>query len=361
MAQAADTNNMTKEIINLQVAAEGFGSYAAGILPADIATAAGAFGASMQQIKNILNIPIEKFAQVVSNVETTKGLAVNGTSVPTDNTLVDAALPLVALGSGPSGTYTSSDFFGSMSGIPYDWKNIQRLILELQTPTLLAIYANLYTAVQGGISATVQTYIDQANAEIAIIRSVHPGKSIELNTLWESIGTQLTIEQRTRNNSFYPLPNPRDAHIALYPIIQYSFVDSIPKYAVNTLPGMYAQTIEAISDLDLIGGQSIVAMMRENRNEARLSEIGIPLDNNIPAALSLEETTVILEVASDVQLPDTGTPAEPGSFAESPYQDLVPPELNVILTSGVLLPSVPTIQEAIDEVIRCNCDCWEIL
>ena len=360
---------MTKEIINLQVAAEGFGSYAVGILPTDIATAAGAFGASMQQIKNILNIPIEKFAQVVANLETIKGLAVNGTDVPVDTTLADAGLGLVALGSGTKGTYTTSDFFGSMSGIPYDWQNIQRLILELQTPTLTTIYANLYTAVQGGVSATVQTYIDQANAEIAVIRSVHPGKSEELNALWNNTGTQLSIEQRARVTGLPYLPSPRDAYISQYPITQYSFVDAIPRYGVNTLPGMYAQTLEAISDLNF------VAMMREVRNEDRLAEIGITLDNNIPDTLSPEETTLLMasEPGIGVYDPatgnylidgvptDTGAAVEPGSFAESPYQDLVPPELNVLLTSGILLPAVPTIQEAIDEVIRCNCDCWEIL
>ena len=46
--------------VNLQTLSEGFGSYLDGILPSDIATAAGAFSATMQQVNNIRKIDIEK-------------------------------------------------------------------------------------------------------------------------------------------------------------------------------------------------------------------------------------------------------------------------------------------------------------
>ena len=48
--------------LNYQILPEGFGSYLQGILPDDIATAAGAFSATMQQIKNIRKVDFEKFA-----------------------------------------------------------------------------------------------------------------------------------------------------------------------------------------------------------------------------------------------------------------------------------------------------------
>ena len=62
---------------NIQNLAEGFGSYLVGIVPEDIAVTAGAFSTTMLQVRNITNIPIEKFAQVVTTIETTRGLAVN--------------------------------------------------------------------------------------------------------------------------------------------------------------------------------------------------------------------------------------------------------------------------------------------
>ena len=143
--------------VNLQIMPEGFGSYLDGILPKDLATAAGAFSATMQQIKNIRNIPIEKFAQVAATLETTRGLnLVNGTDVPTDTTEAEAALTLMALGSGPYGTYTFSDFFGCMSGLPYPWVKIQPAIIELQSTTLATIYQSMAEAVTEEIAPPLQ-------------------------------------------------------------------------------------------------------------------------------------------------------------------------------------------------------------
>ena len=117
--------------LNFQVLSKGFGSYLNGILPDNVAVSAGAFSATMQQVKNIQNTQFERFAQVASSIETTVGLTlVNGTTVPTNQTLADSCLTLTALGSGPNGTYTMSDFFGSMSGLPYMWKTIYNSIVN---------------------------------------------------------------------------------------------------------------------------------------------------------------------------------------------------------------------------------------
>ena len=486
------TNNTPT--INIQPSVQGFGGYLDGILPPDIATACGAFGASMQQIKNISSIPVEKFAQVVTSIETTKGLNVNGTSVPTDTTLASDGLALIALGNGPFGTYTMSNFLGCMSGLPYLGLNIRQYIQQLETTTLYDIYKNLYLAVtweratatiqytydgvstytttgvtltdpgggygRAGASAPVVTvngatvtatigtddtditnfgrvtalnftpgtsgsvptisiayppggssfsnsivqgYIDDANAEILAIKNAQPAKSQRLITNWETSGTLLSIEQRAISIGMsirVPNSSPddeREPTLATYPTTQYSFVDSIPQYALNTEPHMYSQTLEAISDYGTVGGRSLVAMLREARNQNRLTKAGIPLDNNIndtltksqqaqligngvlgnsaPATLSTTLGTTdpygyydptnndyyITNSAYDGNgnALDTGQADEPGSFAGSKYQNLIGPELSPIYTSNVLLPSTYPISEAIDEVIRCNCDCWD--
>jgi hypothetical protein len=436
------------EQVNLQILPEGFGSYLQGILPDDIAAAAGAFSASMQQIKNVRKLEIEKFAQVVISLETTAGLnLVNGTNVPTDTTEAKAALALIALGSGPYGTYTFSDFFGCMSGLPYPWKDIQPAIVGLQSDTLTNIYQQLYLAVtwkqatltvipsystsavenpplsgnydyyyqitaipgiasfdrgggygrgsaaaptgtiSGGSGATITTtidtnpanvnstygeiltallnstgssvmygsgssptppappatlsvtiqeppttyggsgwpamntavqhYIDAANAEIAIIRSNHPGQSVELNDMWDNLGTQLNIEQKARNTGFSPLPDPRVTDLYPYPTMVYSFTDSIPNYAKMTEPNMAAQTLEAISDLTKNAGESIVGMMRSERNQARLVEAGVPLDDNIPDSLSAAEQTEL--IANGVVA--NSAPAFPFNVAPAGYYE----------------------------------------
>ena len=385
-----------------QEPAVGFGSYLQDILPSDVAIAAGALSASMLQIKNIQAIPIEKFAQVVVNIETTSGLLVNGTSVPVNAALADEAAATIALGSGPFGTYTTSNFFGCMSGLPYDVARIQEIMSWVRDvpgesaaggDSLYDIYKNLYLKVtweratitvtytteviesppatfttwytptgytydvgggygfggavapaltsncgtgtptigtdknniatfgrvdphfsmttapqltiptatigfppgSGAFSNTdVQTYITQANTEIAALRARFPIQSGELNVLWDSTGTQLTLEQQARSICFAPVPTPRDNNLSRFPTTQYSFVDSIPRYALNTAPHMYAQTIEAICDWTQVGGQSIVGMMRQERNQVALSIAGIPLDNNIPVTIQYTSTSALI-------------------------------------------------------------------
>ena len=124
---------------NFQVPPLGFGSYLQDILPEDVAISAGAFSSAMQQIRNINNVDFEEFSQVVSSLEvTTKNLNdINGTDVPTNTTLANAAKNILALGSGPNGCYTASDFFGCMSGLPYSWNELKNNILAAQTSKML--------------------------------------------------------------------------------------------------------------------------------------------------------------------------------------------------------------------------------
>jgi hypothetical protein len=499
-------------ILTIQAIPQGFGAYLDGILPPDIAKAAGCFSVSMQQIKNISSVPIEKFAQVVNSLETIKNLNVNGTSVPTDTTLASQGLALIALGNGPYGTYTMSNFLGCMSGLPYIGIDIDGLIKNTQSSTLFNIYKQLYLAVTweratatiqytydgistytttgvtitdpgGGygregaaapvvtvngatVTATigtddtditnfgrvtalnftpgtsgsvptisiafppggstfsnsiVQGYIDAANAEILSIKNNNPATAQQLITNWELTGTLLSTEQRAIVTGLpirVPNSSPdnlREPTIASYPTTQYAFVDTIPRYATFTQPHMYSQTLEAIADYNTVGGQSLVAMLRESRNQARLQEAGIPLDNNIDNKLTKQQESELIAngtlggsipatLATDIgspipfgyydpvderyyssnnninlrngqnninlgngqnnvtgigQLVDIGEAVEPGSFAGSRYTNLISPQLSVIYTSDVLLPATYSVPEAIDEVIRCNCDCWD--
>ena len=378
--------------VNLQILSEGFGSYLDGILPSDIATAAGAFSATMQQVNNIRKIDIEKFAQVVASLETIEGLPLtNGTNIPTDAAEAQAALSLVALGTGTNNLYTYSDFFGCMSGLPYDWVNLQNAISNMPTGNLPTIYSNLYTATQGpslGLDAAVQAQIDLANAEIATIRTTNPEQASELNDLYSATATQLASEQLARDTGLAAIPSPRisgkNGDLFPYPLMIYSFTDLLPNYAILTAPNLSAQNLEAISDLTLVAGQSIVAAMRAERNQVRLSEVGITLDDNIPDVTTVVNTIItppnssVAAVLAGVPGPDIGIgtlgisqlaitgpffdvgvpggPIVPGSLAGSPYTNIIPPALNPANSS--LLPSSISVAQAIEQVITCNCDCW---
>lgn len=577
--------------INPEIVKSGFGSYLGGILPDDIATACGALRQSMLQVRNIRNVPLPKLAQAVVNLETMRDLAVNGTSVPTNVGLATGGYNIMALGSGPQFSYTVSDFFGCMSGLPYNgiMGTLQGL---LQDRILSNIYREMYLAVtwrsatvnvtvnetavpdglgnfdyfyqvtgitltdpgggysrgtapppqiiisgtsgatatvtgwalttndgniatfgriQGvaltapgantlygngpsavpppsgiiatiesppltvpgvigttiptgytnsppgsagwpGMNAIVQNYINQANTRIAGIAAERPQDAQTAVEGWNNIGLQLKREQRARETAFYPLPSPKDprAPISLAPTAHITWVDALTYWAQNTKPHMYSQTIEAIANWTTVGGQSIVGLMRQERNAARLLKAGIPLDNNIPVTdqtINLSEDKTLIgngprpisptatvsgplnglpatllvgpttigasdvvdtsdapfanlglgnqpigyydsntdryvitdstfasppstvspqgpgqdpnQVGRDLPYVDMGDAIEPGSFAGSPYTDLIDPPLNSILTTKTLTPSTYTVDEAVTEIEKCNCDCWD--
>jgi hypothetical protein len=269
-----------------------------------------------------------------------------------------------------------------------------------------------------GMNTPIQLYIDQANDEIDVILLAKTTQCKSLNDSWNDTGYQLNIEQRARVSALRPPLEDitREDFLSLFPTSQYTFTDSIPLYAKNIMPHMYAQTLEAICNLNTPGGQSIIAMMRESRNQNRLTEMGVTLDNNIKDTLTdlqqsiLAGTPVVVggqtvptgtipiatydpttndsiivnpdystnnpanvgttvsntssstsSTSSTFEVVDYGTSTTPGSFSSSEYANITPPNLNIYNISNTLLSSTYTIAEAIDDVIRCNCDCWDLI
>ena len=555
---------------------EGFDSYLNSILPPSQAIAAGALSFTLRQIRNIENFDIAQFAKVVKGIENVSNLPlVAGTSKPTNQNMIDQTSNRSALGSGPYGSYTMSDLFGCMSGLPYPWKLVQERITQLETVKLYNIYRELFLAVTweaatvtvipetreveispgvyqteyrvgsfivndsgggygrgnapnpaitsnnggngvgivgrddsaagsvgsgsfgrinsttvtsagswqltvptatiqcppvdglpidtsgniatGGNNASagttgwalpmnqvVQSYIQQANEEITRILNTKPAIARYLNTYWNSMGSQLVIEQRARYKAFGPVTTPKDMFSNPYPATIYGFVDAIPQLAQDTRPHMSAQTLEAISDLETVGGQSTVGMMRQERNQSRLQLLGIDQDNSIPDTLTDNENkqlttngtlagamlgTGIPSCIPNVEFTIPSwptniisnkevTPIPGGSYVPTtsndpnlvtgfnassqtgngditsivecqPYPTVgplvvvgpamiddntnypviiqpapefdpnnLPPNLDPKYTNSTLLPAVPSVQEAIDNVTECNCDCW---
>lgn len=429
--------------LNFQIPKQGFDSYLYNIIPDDQAVLAGAFSVSMQQIRNIDKVDITQFAQVAYSMESLAGLPfTTGTDIPTDLQTASYAKTVTALGSGVYGTFTFSNFFGCMSGLPYPLKAIYDGIKQLETDKLKKIYQELYLAVKweqasfnvsrelqavetspgsglydwqyritgtsmsnagggytrngapnpsgdytfsdgslassGGVTLTAEpdrdvnnvpgnfgkminlkivgapgawvtyatnepsdipddpglqyrlqapptTYsaypytgatnqpygttgwpgmnsiIDNlaidANDEILAIKNRTPTNFEAANILdinWNITGTALKQEQRARFNFSAPVPIPYDRWLNIYPTALYVFVDSIPDLAKLTEPHMAAQTLEHISNLKNIGGQSQVGLMRESRNEDRLEEIGISLDNTISDRLDVQLERMLL-------------------------------------------------------------------
>lgn len=375
---------------------ENWGSYLNGILPTDLEIACGAFMMTMCQIRNINQMQIESFAQVVSNLEVTNKdfPAINSAdSVPVNVEAMDEALEIVALGGGNSGSFRMIDFIGAMSGIPYNklFEQANNLIKQMDTVNLDNVYVKLkqkslgngwalvsrgkgweddvinpspfvwapsyaytifrtqelhqsatttvtsqddltgiyiaatkiafvsapapteiYTVDSSSYNSTtnittitltsgltvpvpagnflyieettynspVQDLIDAANIEILRLTTVYADVTKELNNYWDQIGHQLFIEQRS-----IPLAIPLTGNVYLNidrELIMKTFCVNVTRYAPETEYGGAAPVLEAICDLEVIGGQSIVAAMREHRNALRLVNTGGYLDNGIP-------------------------------------------------------------------------------
>lgn len=352
-AETLPTNSKTYYLIyegtSLNSQLQFYGSRLNNVIPSDIAAACDAFSTSMLQVKNISTMDVQKLAQVVSTLETMKDLNLNNTDIPTNQTLVAPALAQLANGSGQSGTYTMYDFFGALVGNAYKLSEIQEYILKLQTPALSTIYSDINALLLGtGPYTTLQGLIDSANTEIANIMTANPTDAAYLNTLWNDLGTQLQKEIDLRSSTVSADAVGTTADI-------FAFVDSMNQYANETEPKMSVDVLEKISDTDTAGGRSIIGLMREIRNAQRVMLAGGILDNDISNKLP----TVYV---NRLGIPKVTGLAIPGSLAGSPETNLIPENLDVYTYAPTaVLPSIYTPSEAIDDVIRCNCDCWDNL
>jgi hypothetical protein len=184
------TTSSTAEGTNYTSLPTGFGSYLYNILPKEDAVAAGAFSYSMMQIRNIKYCEIETFAQVVRANETISGLnLVNGTNKPTDQTLANQSTTICSLGSGVYSTYTLSDLFGCMSGLPYPWKLIYQRIKQLETTKLNNIYRENFLAITWEAS-TVTVVSETREVEISpgVFQTEYRVQSFEISSLGGGYG-----------------------------------------------------------------------------------------------------------------------------------------------------------------------------
>lgn len=339
------------------------------ILPESIACACDAFSISMMQIKNIQSMEIQAFSQVVTNLENCTGMDTGSATYPINPDIAVEALAIVAKGSGPDNTYTTCDFFGAMTNLHYDFETLLAYLEGLNTSPIRAIYESMYALLigTGPYEAALIPLIEDANDAIATVYAESLGLADKVNTIYNTFGTYLTKEQNARAAA---IPYLDDMTTSLSDI--YSFMDVLNEFAVQTQDNGPALVLESIADTTTIGGNSLIGSMREIRNSERLGLIGGQLDSNVdnsplilprPTGATSRQSPVAgytpsTNCAADIPIV-TGAANTPGSFAGSPEVSLIPPNLSIFNTS--IKCSVLTPQTAIDEVIKCNCDCWDNL
>ena len=360
------TNSKTYYLIynngDTNIIGDKYGNRLQQVMPKSIAYAADAFGTSMMQIKNIKTMEIEKFSQVVTSLENASDLAVNGTSKPCDTDTANVALSAIANGSGENGLYTMCDFFGSMSGLSYDWKTLKSKIEMLSSPSLLSVYVQMKSVLEGVDYSTLQTLIDSANSIISNIKTNNLSVATELNDLYNKFGTNLRKEQNARTLALGDLSSLTTTVGDIM-----GFMENINQYSLETELYGPAQILEAISDTTTLGGNSLIGSMREVRNAHRLGLTGAEQDNSVeseplrlPKISGTVPTPLITEGPLVGVVAITGAATTPGSLAGSQETTLIPDNLDLFNITH-LQPSVIVPNQAVQDVIDCNCDCWDLL
>jgi hypothetical protein len=308
------------------------------ITPPDIALANKALSVSMLQITGIASMNLPQFANTVSNVQTTYGLPLitDSTSAVPPNS-ANAIVSKLGVGTGANGTITISDAMGTIAGVVS--ANALANTIAITTTMNLSNLANIYidmTATANGSYGDITTgpivipsgpangTYDNLNAAfsgqtisgntggiglilattsnvIPNIISTYPTQTDNLNTNWNNMSTQLNLEksiQTDANISFANLIPNSTASI-------YSFVFSLPSYGQDTSVGGPSQFLEAVADKTTIGGEAIIATLRQGQSS--ISSTGIKTSTNVPSNPSTPPTQANLLPAQPPYPPPTVT------------------------------------------------------
>jgi hypothetical protein len=237
---------------------------------------------------------------------TLKGLdLIANTTTPVPPSVATYYATNIALGSGPSGTFLTTDFFGSAAGIPYndDLATITSTILaQLAAGTLTDlnnIYSymkNLITDVYGlpgaiylpapytagnpyaSYDSALAVLVTAADAAIGTATVAMGTATTTLNTTWTAMC------QHSANEPVFQAKAGIDYTTltagAQLPIT--AFIPALAGYGQETQTGMAAQFLESIANTANQYGQAMVGALREGRNTAGINSINLKIDNGVP-------------------------------------------------------------------------------
>jgi hypothetical protein len=236
---------------------------------------------------------------------TLKGLdLIANTTTPVPTAVATYYNNSLALGSGPSGTFLTTDFFGSAAGIPYndDLTTVTSTIsAQLTAGTLTAlntIYSQMVSVVTSaygapptvtipsGPAAGVYATYDAALAALITAADAAIGTAIvamgtattTLNTAWTEM-----VKHSANEATFQAKASINYSTLtagAQLPIT--AFIPALAGYGQDTQTGMAAQFLESIANTANQYGQAMVGALREGRNTAGLNAIGVKPDNDVP-------------------------------------------------------------------------------
>jgi len=211
----------------------------------------------------------------------------------------------LAKGSGPSGTYLTTDFFGSAAGIPYNdyltsvtstisaqltagtlttlnlIYSYMKILVSTNTycvPPTIVLPAPYNTPTYATYDAALARLITEANKAIGTAITAMGTATTTLNTAWTA------MVQHSANESIFQTQASIDYATltagAQLPIT--AFIPALAGYGQDTQEGMAAQFLESIANTANQYGQAMVGALREGRNTAGLDAINLKIDNAVP-------------------------------------------------------------------------------
>ena len=239
-------------------------------------------------------------------LSTLKGLPlVANTTTPVPAAVATYYQTNLANGSGPNGTYLTTDFFGSAAGIPYNdylttvTSTISAQLAAGTLTTLNTVYSymvNLITDVYGlpgaialpapyntgnpyaSYDAALAVLITGADAAIGTAISAMGTATTTLNTAWTAMTTHSANEATFQTQASINYATLTAG--AQLPIT--AFIPALAGYGQDTQVGMSAQFLESIANTANQYGQAIVGALREGRNTAGINAVGLKADNDVP-------------------------------------------------------------------------------
>jgi len=280
------------------------------IIPADQALAAKAMSVSLQQIKNIDTLSLPQLAVAFVNTVTTKDLdQINALTTAVPANVAAFYTDTYATGTGTGNTLVLTDLLGAAVGVTYI-DQLNNVVTTLNSignglANLTTIYTRMQNTVNGVYGNAVSGPVvipagygagTYANADVAFSTGLIPNAVIEIGNVVTTYPTQTTSLNTEFNTMAQKIISESDnLTLATINIAELntddrspvmSFVESLPEYGTNKEENGPTWFLEQVADITTLGGQAIVACLREGQNLAVLNSVGIGVDTGIPSESS---------------------------------------------------------------------------
>lgn len=297
------------------------------IIPPDQALANKALSVALSQISNIKDTSLPGLASAYKNIASVKNLdQIGNLTTPLPPSVQSYFDSTYKVGSGAGNTLVITDVIGTAAGVGFtdQFATATEIILSLQADGTLTVLSGIYgdiansvngvygdpftgpvtipsgpaagqylaqfdgggnievsaaqTAVSGiGGPATGIGCIPAANTAIINIIAANSSATNSLNSAFNSMAQSIISE-----NDFL---NSAEIDLVSIPIVSSkysaSFIQNLFSYALDVETNGPAQYIESIANLADIGGQALVASMRQARNNTVLNTVGIVPNNTV--------------------------------------------------------------------------------